>query len=177
MKFKKSTLFIFSLIVLFGCVLNNFKNTDEYFDIANQKLKHYNIKKRDYVVIIDYRKNLTSNRLYLLDMVNHKVILNCRVTHAFNSGFLYANEYSNIHNTKKSSFGGYISKHPKQGKYGYSMVISGLDKGINSNAEKRAIIFHPTKYPWSYGCFATSESNNKLIINHIKNGHLIYVIK
>jgi hypothetical protein len=168
-----------SLIVFFslGFTINLLSDFDEYFDIANEKLKKYKIKNKDYVVIIDYRKNLFRDRLYLLDMNNKKVILNCKVSHALNTGIIFPTDFSNIPNTNKSSVGAFISKNSRLGRYGYSMVISGLDKGINNNVEKRAIIFHPTPaIPWSFGCFATMDSNNKIIIDHMKNGRLIYVI-
>jgi hypothetical protein len=169
---------IIVLLTLFfvGCKVYDYKDTNQYFDIVNTKMKKYNIKNRDYVVVIDYRKHLFSNRLYLLDIKNKKVILNCKVTHARKSGLLYANDFSNRPKSEKSSAGAFITKHSRPGRYGYSMVISGLDVGKNNNVENRVIIFHPTRVPWSKGCFATSRSNNKIIIDHMKNGRFIYVI-
>jgi len=60
------------------------------------------------------------------------------------------------------------------------MIVDGLDPGVNSNANARAIIFHPSdkmKTPWSSGCFATPEATNRKIIDQIKNGCLVIVIK
>jgi hypothetical protein len=151
-------------------------SSENYFEIAEEKLKVYNPKNKDYVVIIDYTKSLLSERLYLLDMKNKKVILNCRVTHARASGLLYATKFSNVSGSEKSCTGAFISKYSRPGRYGYSMVISGLDEGKNHNVESRVIIFHPTTVPWSKGCFATTKENNKIIIDHIKDGRLIYVI-
>lgn len=163
-------------ILVLGFYIKN-DDPSEYFNIANEKLKIHNPSKKDYVVVIDFRKHLLSNRLYLLDMRNKEVILNCRVTHAKKSGNIFATEFSNEPQSEKSSYGTFITKYSRPGRYGYSMVISGLDKGINDNVEKRVVIFHPTRVLWSKGCFATSESNNKIIIDHMKNGRLIHVIK
>ena len=54
------------------------------------------------------------------------------------------------------------------GGFGYSMIIKGLDKGVNDNVESRKIIFHSTEKmsnPWSNGCFATPSDINKKIID------------
>ena len=183
MKIPKPRLYIvfsvISILIVFTWMnLSDSSERAQYFDIADKKIDQYNVKKKDYVVVIDYRKNIFSNRLYLLDMINRKVILHCMVTHAYNSGFFYATDFSNRPNSEKSSTGAFLSKHSRPGKYGYSMVISGLDKGKNDNAENRAIIFHATPaFPWSLGCFATLKSNNKTIIDFMKNGRLIYVIE
>lgn len=66
------------------------------------------------------------------------------------------------------------------GKFGYSMYLIGLDSGINSNAYKRAIIFHSSRKMrtmWSSDCFATKQATNDKIIALIKGGSLVYVKK
>jgi len=163
-------------MVFLGMFYYNSQNTNYYFKLANVKLDEYKIKKKDFVVIIDYRKNILSKRLYLLDIKNNEVILSCRVSHAKKSGLFYAKKFSNEPNSEKSSVGAFITKYSRPGKNGYSMVISGLDRDNNDNVEKRVIIFHPTRIPWSKGCFATYKTNNKIIIDHIKDGRLVYVI-
>lgn len=167
---------LFTLIVVSTVVALTDEN---YFDIAEFRMKKYNPKRKDYVVIIDYRKNLFSERLYILDMRIKKIILSTKVSHAWNSGVFYPNSYSNVSGTNKSSKGNFITRGTKFGSFGYSMIIDGLDKGINTNAKSRAIIFHPDtkmKTKWSNGCFATSESVNKKIIDLTKNGVLVCVI-
>lgn len=172
--FKTITIFLLSTLVLF---LYPKTNTENYFDVAEKKLSEYNFIKKDYVVVIDYTKHIFQKRLYLLDMKNKTVILNCRVAHAYESGLLYAKDFSNKVSSEKSSTGTFITRNSRPGKYGYSMVIDGLEKGINDNVKKRAVIFHPTTVTYSKGCFATSKDDNKIIIDHIKDGRLVYVIK
>lgn len=168
------------IIVVFLSITTFYLSTDKadsyYFDIAYSKIKQFNPQNKDYVVIIDFRKNVFSERLYLLDLQNKKIILDCRVSHAWSSGFFYPNEISNVPGSEKSSVGAFLTLNSRQGRYGYSMVIRGLEKGKNNNVERRVIIFHPTRIPWSKGCFATSRKNNEIIINYMKNGRLIYVI-
>ena len=169
----------FIFFVFFGLLGFNYHIHDDnnsYFKIAKSKLQQFNPKHKDYVVIIDYRKNIFSERLYLLDTKNEKIILNCRVSHAWASGFFYPKYTSNVSGSEKSSVGAFITKNSRPGQYGYSMVIKGVENGKNNNVEKRVIIFHPTRNPWSKGCFATSKENNKVIIDHMKNGRLVYVI-
>jgi len=171
----KVIILLFSFLLTFSLVYK--ENDEKYFSIATQMLKKYNPPKKDFVVVIDYQKNLFSRRLYLLDMKNKKIILNCQVAHAYESGLLYATKFSNKPQSEKSSYGAFITRNSRPGKYGYSMVIDGLDKGINDNVKTRAIIFHPTTVSYSKGCFATSKENNKKIIDYTKEGSLVYVIK
>jgi hypothetical protein len=154
-----------------------FQPKDSIVDLANQVQKKYNVPNKNYVVIIDFTKSIYEKRLFLVDMKNQKIILKSVVSHAYNSGDEYAKEFSNTINSKKTSLGAFLTKNTYYGYYGYSLIISGLDKELNSNAEKRAIIFHSTKKmtkPWSWGCFSTPDSVNNLLIDKIKNGCLIY---
>lgn len=171
------------LLILF--ILNLFvtnPNNNLIF-LAKQKQLQYNIVKKDYVVIIDYSKPMLTNRLFLIDIKNEKIILETQVSHAILSGNLYATDFSNKIDSRKSSLGAFITAETKYGHWGYSLVIDGLDKGINDNARKRKILFHSTKlmsnkkFPRTYGCFATSEEINEKLINLIKGGCLVYVVR
>lgn len=171
-----------SWLILIGVCVSIFSftldNNDEYFEIANQRIKKYNPKNKNLVIIVDYRKNILSERLYILDMKNKKIVLSSRVSHALSSGVMNANQFSNTPNSRISSNGNFITEYSYNGKLGYSMKIKGLDKGINNNAKSRGIIFHQTFPPflWSFGCFATLPHVNEQIINMTKNGTLVCVI-
>ena len=148
--------------------------------IASELANKYKVSNQRYVTIIDYSKPITAQRLFIVDMKSRQVILRSRVSHAYNSGFLYATEFSNVPGSEKSLLGAYVTGGTKYGRFGYSMYLKGLDSGINSNAYKRAIIFHSSKKMktiWSAGCFATDEVTNKKIIDLIKGGSLVYVKK
>ena len=68
------TIIIFSIISIFGLLfISPLNKKTEYFDLANKKIQKYNPTRKDYVIIIDYRKNLLSNRLFVLDMKTNKV--------------------------------------------------------------------------------------------------------
>jgi|688.fasta_scaffold325561_2 hypothetical protein len=172
------TIILLSLLSIIGLsFVGPFTSNNEYFELANQKIQKYNPPRKDYVIIIDYRKNLLSKRLFVLDMKSNKVVVESRVTHALNSGKLYATDFSNTPNSKKSCVGALLTQNPRMGRYGYSMVVRGLDQGINDNIKKRVIIFHPTRAPWSEGCFAASRETIKKVIDLTHDGCLVYVIK
>jgi hypothetical protein len=146
-------------------------------DLAKQKQIQYNTPNKHYVVIIDYTKPIDDVRLFVVDMEKSTIVLRSTVAHARNSGLIFAKDYSNEMNTKKSSSGAYQTKGTYFGGFGYSMIIKGLES-VNNNAERRYIIFHSnrlmkTKYSW--GCFATPEETNKKIIDMVKDGSLVYV--
>lgn len=112
-------------------------------------------------------------------MKKNNVVLSSNVSHAWNTGAIYARKFSNELGSNTSCKGNFLTKGTRQGKYGYSMIIKGLDKGINDKALSRAIIFHSTtkmKTIWSWGCFATPETINKRIIDLTKNGVLVCVM-
>lgn len=167
-------------VSLIGLLLINGRDSENYyFEIARKSVEKYNPSKKNLVVIVDYRKNIFSDRLYILDLKKNKIVFSCRVSHAWNSGIFKPNDYSNKPGTNKTSKGNFITKGTRYGYFGYSMVIKGLDKGINDNAQIRAIIFHSDKKMktiWSNGCFATSEENNKKIIDMVKDGDIVSVI-
>jgi len=174
MKLSIITSLTISLIVLFT-------SFDEggYYKIANDAIKKYNPKRKDYVIIVDYRKNILTERLFVMNMDNQKIVISTEVSHAWKSGVLYPSDYSNKSGSNKSSKGCFITEGTKQGRFGYSMIIRGLDNGVNNNAKSRAVIFHSTKKMsnlWSNGCFATSDEVNKQIIDLTKNGCLVVVI-
>ena len=170
------TLFCLSILLFYP-----YKNTDEkfYFTYASAQLKKYNPTRKDYVIVVDYRKSILTERLFLLDIKSNRVILSANVSHAWNSGNLFASDFSNEKNSKKSSKGNYITAGTYFGKFGYSMILLGLDKGVNDNAKDRAIIFHSDKKmltKWSWGCFATPDETNKKLIDLTRNGVLVCVI-
>ncbi len=149
-----------------------YKHLDAYSDGA-LKLK--------YIIIIDYNKSFLKRRLWVIEKATKEVVINCHVSHAKNSGGLWATEFSNMEGSEKSCAGvfktlnSYKSSFGK-GKYQIGMRIEGLDKQLNSNALKRNIVFHCGYTAWSRGCFVTTPKNNKKIIELTKEGNLVYVL-
>jgi hypothetical protein len=168
--------FLTLLLFIFSSTLNA---QEEYFEYAKKQISKYHPPRKDLVIIVDYRKNILSKRLFILNVKTGEIVLESTVSHAWKSGVLYPTEYSNTPKSEKSSKGNYVTLGTKYGKFGYSMNIRGLDNKVNNNAQSRAIIFHSSKKmktKWSQGCFATPENINKKIIDMTKNGTLVCVI-
>jgi hypothetical protein len=169
----KNVLFISFLLMFSNCT------SVDYYQIAKERSEKYNPPRTDYVILVDYTKDIFSKRLFVIDMNTHEIVIESKVSHAFNSGVLYARKFSNVPGSNTSSKGNFITDKTRYGKFGYSMEIKGLDKGVNDNVQSRHIIFHSNKKmktPWSYGCFATSEDINKKILDLTNDGCLVSVI-
>ena len=117
-----------------------------------------------------------------------KLLFNTYVTHGRKTGEEYAKTFSNVEGSLKSSLGFYITEHPVMGSHtGFSLVINGVEKGINDNAVKRAIIIHAADYATkgfikkygrlgrSLGCPALPPELNKPIIETIKEGTCLFI--
>ena len=178
---KKRILF-WSILILVLAVLGLLliDSHQDHNELIRENIKKYNLPRRDYAIVIDYRKHLFSKRLYLYDLKKGEIILTSRVSHAFNSGFLYASDFSNVNGSEKSCYGAFLTGGSYQGEFGYGMRVRGLEKGINDQAENRAIVFHTTKRilpMWSLGCFITPPDINRTLIDLTKGGSLVLVLK
>ena len=177
---KKILLSFLALAVIFGTASYLKAGNPDFSDLISEKIKQYNPSRKDYVTVIDYRKNIFAERLYVFNVKTNEIVIRSNVSHAWNSGSMYATAFSNVPGTNKSCYGTFITRGTTYGKFGYSMIVDGLESGINNNAQRRSIIFHPSDpmpTPWSSGCFATPKATNSKIINLIKNGCLVIVIK
>ncbi len=156
----------------------------------SQAFAGYNIieaKNKDILTVIDFSKPSTEERMYVLDLREKKMLFSSHVSHGKNSGENYATTFSNENGSFMSSLGFYLTEGTYQGKNGYSLVLNGLEKGINDNAKQRAIVIHGADYcnpattlhghrlGRSLGCPALPRSVCKPIINTIKNGTLLYI--
>src|SRR5690606_39373206 len=77
----------------------------------------------------------TEKRMVVLDMKDEKVLYHTIVSHGRNSGDKYARSFSNRHGSYQSSLGFYETEGTYQGGNGYSLVLNGLEKGINDQAK------------------------------------------
>lgn len=120
-------------------------------------------------------------------MRHKKLLFSSLVSHGKNSGGNYATSFSNENGSLKSSLGFFLTENTYQGKNGYSLVLNGLEKGINDRAKERAIVIHGAAYSnpsviassgrlgRSFGCPALPQAVSKPIINTIKGGSLLFI--
>lgn len=144
-------------------------------------------RKKDIITLIDFTKPSTEERFYVFDMRHKKMLFSSLVSHGRNSGGNYATSFSNENGSLKSSLGFYVTENTYQGKNGYSLILEGLEKGINDRAKERAIVIHGASYSnpsvisssgrlgRSLGCPALPQALSKSIINTIKEGTLLYI--
>ncbi len=165
--------------------LENIINYDA-FEQAFVGYKKIEKKNRDIITLIDFTKPSTQERLYVLDMKEKKLLYSSLVSHGRNSGENYATSFSNENGSYKSSLGFYLTENTYQGKNGYSLILNGLERGINDRAKERAIVIHGAPYSnpsvitsgrlgRSQGCPALPQALSKPIINTIKGGTLLYI--
>lgn len=132
--------------------------------------------KNPVVAIADFSQSSCKKRLYVIDLLKKKLILNTYVAHGRNSGQEFAKSFSNKNSSFQSSLGFYRTLDSYQGKHGLSLKLEGIEKGINDRAYERAIVMHGADYVSesfikntgrlgrSLGCPAVSvEENEKLI--------------
>ena len=103
-------------------------------------------RKREVLTLIDFSRPSTAKRLFVFDMRERKVLFSSVVSHGKNSGDNYATSFSNAYGSYKSSLGFYLTESTYQGKNGYSLILNGLEKGINDRARERAIVMHGAAY-------------------------------
>lgn len=144
-------------------------------------------RKREVLTLIDFSKPSTQERLYVFDMKRKKMLFSSLVSHGKNSGNNYATSFSNEDGSLKSSLGFYLTESTYQGKNGYSLILEGLEKGINDHARRRAIVMHGAAYAnpsvirnggrlgRSFGCPAVPEKLSRPIIDAIKGGSVMYI--
>jgi hypothetical protein len=139
------------------------------------------------LTIIDYSLPSTKERLFIIDLKNYKLLKKTLVAHGTETGALYAQFFSNKPQSHQSSLGFFITGDTYFGKHGYSLRMSGIEKGINDNARERAIVFHGAKYVSttfiekygrlgrSFGCPALPQTENQSIIDMIKEESCVFI--
>lgn len=140
-----------------------------------------------YLTICDFSQASGQKRLYILDVINNKLITNTYVAHGRNSGTEYATKFSNNPESLQSSLGFYITQGTYSGKHGLSLRVNGVDPGYNDKAFTRSIVIHGAAYVnearaqqgiymgRSFGCPAVPQEEAKKIISTIKNGTCLFI--
>jgi len=148
--------------------------------------KQGKVTNHDVITIVDYTKPSYSKRMWVISLKSGKVLMNTRVTHGQNSGQIQAIDFSNTPESRKTSLGVYTTANTYYGKHGKSMRLHGLQRGVNDNAWRRAIVFHPAKYASedyfqrkgklgrSWGCLAVDPKVANQFINYTKGGSVIF---
>jgi hypothetical protein len=144
------------------------------------------VDNQQYLSIVDFTKPSNEKRFFLLDLFSRKVVMNTYVMHGRRSGDDYAERFSNRVNSQESSLGFYKTLYTYNGSRGYSLKLQGLEQGFNSNANKRGVVVHGSKYineerakegkvERSEGCPAVPRQDINSVISKIKDGSILFI--
>lgn len=159
------------------------KNVFEYALRGWQKMD----TTKSIISIVDLSQPSNKKRLYIVDLVNKKLLFNTYVSHGQNSGDLMATQFSNTNSSFQSSLGFYQTLNTYMGKHGLSLQLKGLEKGFNDNVYNRNIVLHGADYVCedfirkngrlgrSQGCPAVPYADSKNIIELVKGGTCLFV--
>lgn len=154
---------------------------------GQHKLAEQGLVNNDNILTVcDFSQSSDKKRMYIIDLANYKVLVNTYVAHGKNSGNNSAERFSNRHESLQSSLGFFVTKGTYFGKHGLSLKLSGQEKGINDNAESRAVVVHGAQYIGdsrlgsarmgrSFGCPAVPQQLAPKVINLIKNGTTLFI--
>lgn len=142
------------------------------------------------LTIIDFSQSSNKKRMYVIDLARKALLFNTYVAHGRNTGDEFAEKFSNIPGTFQSSLGFYLTENMAIGsKVGLSLILKGLESGINDKAREREIIMHGADYATedfiqkygrlgrSYGCPSLPPDLIKPVAETIKNGSLLFIYK
>jgi hypothetical protein len=139
------------------------------------------------ITICDFSQSSRRKRMYLVDIVNYKLLMQTHVAHGRNSGREYATRFSNKPESHQSSLGFYLTGNTYWGRHGLALTIDGLEPGINDKAETRKIVVHGSKYVGgdylrfskyigrSFGCPAIPSQQTQKVISTIRNGSCFFI--
>lgn len=145
------------------------------------------LAKNSIVTLIDFSLPSTAKRLWTINLETGELLFNSLVAHGRNTGSDLAQSFSNVPQSFQSSLGFYLTDHVYVGKHGNSLRLKGLEKNINDNAWKRAIVVHGADYVTdsfikqngrlgrSQGCPAIPPEITEEFINTVKEGSLIFI--
>ena len=138
------------------------------------------------LTVIDYSKPSTEPRLWVVDLASRTLIFEELVAHGQGSGGNLATKFSNVPDSHQSSLGLFVTEDAYVGKNGYSLRLTGLEKGVNDRAYERAIVIHGAPYVndrigkdlgrlgRSHGCPAVREPIARQLIDRVKRGGVVF---
>jgi hypothetical protein len=138
------------------------------------------------LTVIDYSLPSTERRLWVIDMVNRRILDHELVAHGEASGGNNAVAFSNQVGSRQSSLGLFRTEGTYVGGSGYSLRLTGLEPGVNDRAMERKIVVHGADYAdpgviselgrlgRSHGCPALPRAAARSVIDMIKGGSALF---
>jgi hypothetical protein len=143
--------------------------------------------KDNLLAIVDFSQPSNKKRLYVIDLNNYQLLYNTYVAHGMRSGRAMAQSFSNKPSSEKSSLGFFVTGPAYKGTNGYSLRLTGVEKGINDHAMDRGIVIHGADYVCegliesqgfigrSFGCPAVAQEVSQELIDLLKGGSCLFI--
>ncbi|MCU0320372.1 MAG: murein L,D-transpeptidase catalytic domain family protein [Flavobacteriales bacterium] len=141
-----------------------------------------------YLAVADMTLPSTAKRLYIIDLQERCLVAHTWVAHGQGSGELMCDRFSNQEGSHATSKGLYrVGAEIVSPKHGPALLLHGLDKDMNCQAEAREVIMHGADYVSaefiqehgrlgrSWGCPAVERSEMARMIELLADGGLLYV--
>lgn len=169
------------------CGLKDILEYDIFEMAVSGQRKISGIKNDKLITIIDYSKPGTSERFYVIDLAGKKILYRTLVAHGKNSGENNPESFSNESGSLKSCTGFFLTNETYEGKNGYSLMLDGLEPGINDNSRMRSVVIHGAAYVSkdfikkygrigrSWGCPALPVNLSREIIDTISKGTCLFI--
>lgn len=160
---------------------------EKALDGRQKLLKTTKVKKPHLLMVVDFSLASTRKRLWIMDLRDHKLLYNTLVAHGRHTGQNKAEHFSNILGSKQSNLGFLLTRGTYTGKHGHSLILDGLEEGINDRAKERYIVIHGADYVSeefiqkygrlgrSFGCPALPRDLHLEIIALIERGTLLFI--
>jgi len=166
--------------------------SSEVFQLAIKGLRKLEsigkLRNSGILTIVDFSQSSKKKRFYVIDLLHKSLLFNTYVAHGRNTGEEYAQYFSNVSGSYKSSLGFYVTKEQISGSsVGLSLILDGVEKGFNDNALRREIIIHGADYATenfirktgrlgrSFGCPSLPPDLIKPVIETIKEGTCLFI--
>lgn len=150
--------------------------------------KYIGLDSTRYFSIIDYTVTSDQRRMFIIDRltgaISRMAVAHGRYKAGFFNHTMKENQntvkeikyYSNVEGSMASSSGFFIAGQDFEASdFGRSLVVYGIEEGINDNACERDIVIHPhflvsksKAHVLSSGCMMVSPSSNNNVINLLK---------
>lgn len=140
------------------------------------------------VAIADMTQPSNAKRFYIIDLDKKELLMRTYVAHGQGSGELMATAFSNREGSHQTSLGLYrVGAEIVSPKHGAALLLHGLEKGLNCQAQAREVIMHGADYVSdafinahgrlgrSWGCPAVSREDMPHMLELLADGGLLYV--
>lgn len=138
------------------------------------------------LAVIDYSLPSTSPRMWVFELDEPRLLHAEHVAHGKHTGENLARAFSNVEGSLQTSLGLFSAAETYIGENGISLRMDGLEPGINDRARERLLVIHGADYVdpvqaqrqgrlgRSYGCPALRRAVASEVIDHLKEGQLVF---